>query len=64
MSTRDSLLPGQVTVSWWHAGGLHAHVTYPDGSWMRRTWKASDYWEVDALVYDLKDQYASVDVKP
>lgn len=58
------LLPGTATLTWWHAGGLHAHVSYPDGSWMRRTWRAHEYFEIDALAWDLKDKYESVDVKP
>jgi hypothetical protein len=52
-----------VRMKWWHAGGLHAHVTYPDGSWERRTWKADQWWEVDALARRLKQDYGAINVQ-
>lgn len=55
---------GYVKLRWWHAGGLHAHVTYPDGSWMHRVWPASDYWEIDTLRFELEAQYKHVEVTP
>lgn len=52
-----------VKVTWWHAGGLHAHITYPDGSWLRRTWKANEYWEIDVLRLDLEREYGRTNVQ-
>jgi hypothetical protein len=50
-----------VRLRWWQAGGLHAHVTYPDGSWERHVWKADSWWEIDALVSTLQRDYEYVD---
>lgn len=55
---------GVAKLSWWHAGGLHAHVTYPDGSTMHRIWPKDSYWEIDALRFELEDRFEYVDVKP
>ncbi len=57
-------IPGVVKLSWWHAGGLHAHVTYPDGSTLHRIWPKDSWWEIDALRFELEREYESVDVKP
>ena len=49
-------------VTWWLAGGLHAHVTYPDGDWERRVWSAEKWWEIDALVRELETTYGKTNV--
>lgn len=46
-----------VTVRIWTAGGIHAWVTYPDGSWEHRVWKAAAYWEADSLIIGLVKTY-------
>jgi hypothetical protein len=55
---------GTAKLSWWHAGGLHAHVTYPDGSTMHKVWPAASWWEIDALRMELENEFQYVDVKP
>jgi hypothetical protein len=50
----DSNPDKRPTVRWWEAGGLHVHITYPDGSWERRVFKRDDWHSVDALVLDVK----------
>lgn len=59
---------GTARLRWWVAGGLHAHVTYPDGSWLRQVWKlvggSEPWWEIDALRSDLEKRGYSVDVMP
>ena len=60
-SVRVAVTP--VKIRHWEAGGLHAHVTYPDGSWLRRTWKARSYWEIDALIRDHEVEYGKVNVQ-
>lgn len=52
-----------VKIRHWEAGGLHAHVTYPDGMWERMTWKAGSWWEIDALIRELENEYGKVNVQ-
>ena len=52
-----------VRLRWWLNRGLHAHVSYPDGSWERRTWRGDPYWEIDALVRQLEREYGSTNVQ-
>jgi len=51
-----------VKIRHWEAGGLHAHVTYPDGSWLRRTWNAGSWWEIDALIRQTEEDYGKANV--
>ncbi len=62
-SDRAALTREPVKLSWWHAGGLHAHVTYPDGSTLHRVWKADHYWELDSLRLDLEREFGKVNVQ-
>lgn len=63
MSSTGRRFAKPVRVRWWEAGGLHAHVTHPDGMWEHLIWKAGSYWEVDALVIDLEKTYGEENVE-
>lgn len=54
-------------MTFWRAGGLHAHITHPDGVYEHLTWRLVGgdipWWEIDALTRELEDTYGKGNVE-